>query len=360
MSEFLLHNSDRHFIEHHKYPYGEDVTEYFIEQPKPIIFLQNADKKCVEYGTVNDSIFLHTSYYVGVDWVIKYKKAIYVQPKLNENSLQTNYLEMLFSALKHPETSEFTDDLFEVKWDEPQIEITQQQDHLTPLLIVQFLQVVKRIVRKGLKKSYYNVEQNLHSRVKGKILVGRTIKQNLLKNKIIHTYCSFDEFGINNLENRLLKKALIFVQRYMPALNILHSKEYAEKVFAYIMPAFQFVSEEVSLHDIKHAKYNAFYKEYVQGIHLARLILKRFGYNINNTQQTKITTPPFWIDMSKLFELYVLGLLKETFGSEVEYQFQTNYGKLDYLLIKQQIIVDAKYKTYYCNNFKYRYLSEYQ
>ena len=115
---------------------------------------------------------------------------------------------MLFSALKHPEVAKHTEDLYEIKWKDSPIEISQQQDLLTPLLVVQYLSLVKEIVRKGLKKSYYKVERNLHAKVKGKVLISQTIKQNLLKNKPLHTYCSFDEFGLNNLENKLLKKAL--------------------------------------------------------------------------------------------------------------------------------------------------------
>lgn len=320
------------------------------EKPIEIVFAKKReDCQCIYLCKKEERNYLKLSYFIGVDHIPNTNHTIYVEPKLNKDSNQTNYLEMLFSALKHPEVSEYTDELFEIKWDQPYIEIEQNQDHLTPLLVVQFLRIVQRIVRKGLKKSYYKVEQNLNSRVKGKILIGQTIKQNQLKNKQLYTYCSFDEFGINNLENRLLKKALVFVQRYMPTLKISQSEKYTNEMLSYIMPAFESVSEDVSLHDIKHAKYNAFYKEYKQGIFLARLILKKFGYNISNTEKTAISTPPFWIDMSKLFELYVLGLLKDKFGSEVIYHFTTNYQELDYLIKNetQSWVIDAKYKPIY-------------
>lgn len=321
------------------------------------------------YKNKEDKYHLNLSYYVGVDWIPETKQAIYVAPKLNtktkedgspddnvklEDIQQTDYLGMLFSALKHPEISKYTDDLFEIKWDEKPIEITQQQDLLTPLLVLQFLRVVKEIVRKGLKKSYYRVEQNLYSKVKGKILVGQTIKQNLLKNKPLNTFCTFDEFGVNGLENRLLKKALVFVRKYLPTLKIPQSEKYTTEMFNYIMPVFDCVSEEVGLNDIKHSKTNAFFKEYAEGIRLAKLILKRFGYNISNTQQTTILTPPFWIDMSKLFELYVLGLLKDRFRNEVvNYHINTNYQELDYLLNTKdhQMVVDAKYKAIYQTHY---------
>lgn len=293
--------------------------------------------------------YISNSYYIGVDWLVEKEHAIYVEPKLNrESNEQTDYLKMLFSALKHPEVAKHTNDLFEIKWDKPAIKIDQKQDLLTPLLVVQFLRLVHRIVQKGLKKSYYKVEQNLYSRVKGKVLVSKTIKQNILKNKSLNTICSFDEFGYNSIENRLLKKALVFVQRYLPSLKNLKADEYSSSMFNYINPAFEFVSDEVNLHEVKHVKTNIFYKEYDDAIRLAKMILKRFGYNIHNTENKgPMSTPPFWIDMSKLFELYILGLLIDKHGIQyIDYQFHGEGTYLDYLLTKpgEMMIIDAKYK----------------
>ena len=308
---------------------------------------------------VNKTHSIANSYFIGVDWIIEKEKAIYIEPKLNNNSTeQTDYLRMLFSALKHPEVAKHTDDLFEIKWDKTPIEIEQDQDLLTPLLVVQYLRLVKEIVRKGLKKSYYKVENNLYPKVKGKVLVSQTIKQNLVKNKPLHTYCSYDEFGLNGLENRLLKKALVFIQRYLPNIKNLQSEKYTTEIFNYINPAFEFVSEEVNLHDIKHTKTNAFYKEYEEAIRLAKLILKRFGYNISKTQDKKITTPPFWIDMSKLFELYAFGLLKDCYGINALYgdkEAKLSFGLPDYLITKDgsKCIADAKYKLVYNKDGNY-------
>ncbi|MBL0146075.1 MAG: hypothetical protein IPP48_10150 [Chitinophagaceae bacterium] len=98
--------------------------------------------------------------------------------------------------------------------DATEVPIEQVEDLLSPLLIVKFLNTLAAIVRKGLKKSYYKKQQNLNSRIKGKILVSQNIKQNILKNKFTSTFCQFEEFGINSLENRLLKKHW-YLQQYI-------------------------------------------------------------------------------------------------------------------------------------------------
>jgi len=293
--------------------------------------------------------FLNTSYFIGLDWIETNKSAIYVASKLNNESKEIDFTSMLFSSLQHDSVSNNLEELFEVKLDKPVIEISQRQDILTPFLVVEFLSLLKKIVKKGLKKSYYRVEQNLQSRVKGKVLVAKTIKKNLVTNKSLYTYCRFDEFGVNNKENRLLKKALLFVKRYLPTYGQLANHNDLQNTFNYINPAFTLVSDNIEVSEIKQTKTNVFYKEYEQALYLGKLILKRFGYNISNTVKEKVKSPPFWIDMSKLFELYVLGLLKDRFYNNVKFQYKYCGNELDYLLNSEhyQMVIDAKYKLKY-------------
>jgi 5-methylcytosine-specific restriction enzyme subunit McrC len=172
-----------------------------------------------------------------------------------------------------------------------------------------------------------------------------------LKNKTIRTVCQYEEFGFDGYENRLLKKALLFVQRYLPALRHTGLDKYSQQILGYVMPAFYLVSDDVDVNEIKQSKPNIFYREYAEGLSLAKLILRRFGYNITRTEQKgKIKTPPFWIDMSKLFELYVLALLRERFNhKELTYHFTTNWQELDYLINAHdfQFVADAKYRAVY-------------
>ena len=297
---------------------------------------------------------LNTGYYVGLTWLDQGKHALLINPKLNDknplepDNIQIDYYKMLFSCLQHTEVANEIEDLFEIKWEEPTISIENKEDVLTPFLIVQFLALVKSIVRKGLKKSYYKVEKNLNSKVKGKVHISKTIKHNLLKNKALLTYCEYEEFGINGSENRLLKKTLIFIQKYLPNRLINNQFHSFQESFNYIFPAFDLVDDKIEVREINLTKNNVFYKEYEEAIRLAKIILKRFSYNISNTTNQKIETHPFWIDMSKLFELYTLGLLKDRFRNEVKYHF-THYGnELDYILKSGDLkmVIDAKYKQY--------------
>lgn len=350
----LLFNT---ITEHHKYPNGEPIPSEIDANllHKEILFQNDPEKICVEIRKDNT---LHTHYYIGVDWISS-DNVIYVAPKLNtkiadpqstnDSSVlkETDFIKMLFHCLKYQDIANELDELFEIKWEQPKIEIEQKRDLLTPLLVVQFLGLVKIIVRKGLKKSYYKIEHNLNSRVKGRVLVGKTLKENIFKNKNLYTICSYDEFGLNGLENRLLKRTLSFIKSYLPVYETLNTDAYIQNLFNYITPAFETVSEEVNINDIRYTKTNPFYKEYEEAIKLAKMILKRYGYNISNVEKQTINTHPFWIDMSKLFELYVLGLLKEQFKGQVIYHPTYNSKELDYLLLSPPMVIDAKYKPRY-------------
>jgi len=344
------------YWEHVDDPFTLDLKKDFYQKNfKKIHKGKDASLPCFTIAKNEEEQYnIKAGYFIGVDWIEKDRTALYVEPKLNKKDKEVDYIKMLFSSLRHSDVSNEINELFEVKWEQSTIEIEQKQDLLTPFLVVEFLSLLKIIVRKGLKKSYYKVEQNLNSKVKGKILVGNTIKHNLFQNKNLYTYCSYDEFGLNNKENRLFKKALSFVKRYLPNYTKLFEIDTnydLQNTFNFISPAFHEVSDIIELNEIKHSKTNAFYKEYEPAIRLAKLILKRFGYNISNTVKDKIQTPPFWIDMSKLFELYVLGLLKDRFQNNVEFQHKYYGNELDYLLNDKdfQMVIDAKYKLKYIN-----------
>lgn len=347
------------------------------------LFGANPNKYCFSIIEKETQFEIKADYYVGVDWLVENHSSISIAPKLNSkfsfvkaqideeneiddsdvavftgendksNDVFIDYFAMLNQSLAVDFLYKEIDNLVHIDWKANEIPIEQEEDLLSPLLIVKFLNVLKYIVRKGLKKSYYQSRQNLNSKIKGKILVGENIKRNVLKNRLTSTYCQFEEFGIDTLENRLLKKAFLFAASYMDNRRKVfhHSFSHAEHLINYCRPAFDIVSEDVNINDVKSYKPNPFFKEYGEGIHLAKLILKRYSYSISNITKEKITTPPFWIDMPRLFELYVYYFLKQRFPKhkEVRYHFSTYGNELDFLVNSEntKMVVDAKYKPIY-------------
>lgn len=319
--------------------------------------IQKGDNKnyCfkISYNEKNSGFYqFETSYFVGVDWIVEKELPIYVKPKLDTETSEVDYLKMLLDVLKEPENYSHLQELCEIRFDKPSIPIQQEMDLLSPLLLAQYLNILKIIVQKGLKKSYYAVTKNLNAKVKGKVLVNETIRKNHFNNKILSNYCQYTEFGINSIENKVLKKALMFSIASIQNLNGIDISPILA-LSQYIQPAFSNVDNEVNVDELKAIKPNNIYREYEIALKFAKLILKRYGYNISNVNSEKINTPPFWIDMSKLFELYVFSKLKERFTKhkEVTYHKKFNYLEPDFIVKTgdgtYKMIVDAKYKPQY-------------
>ncbi|GET44988.1 5-methylcytosine restriction system specificity protein McrC [Capnocytophaga felis] len=317
---------------------------------------------------------LQANYYIGADWLIEGEKFIQVEPKINQKHIENfeknvdseekvsineddevkeiNFVKMLLDVYASSIPTHHTTDLVNIFWNEKLIPIKQKQDTLTPFLVVQFLGILKNIVRKGLKKSYYKVRENLNNRVKGKILVGTHIKQNVLKNRFTKTFCEYQVFGEDNFENQFLKKVFQFCIYYIENFKDFPNKTEVNQIIGYCHPAFELISTDIEQSELKNIKHNPFFKEYKEAIQIGKLILKRFSYNISKaTQQEQIEIPPFWIDMPKLFELYVYKKLLENrdLYSEIHYQFATYGNQLDFLICngEKSLIIDTKYKLKY-------------
>lgn len=315
---------------------------------------KSKDEMCLKFDYVRDRIEFQTSYFVGVDWLIENKQAVYVQPKQNDERVEIDYIGMLLDAIQEPENISHLEDLVTIDFHRPSIKIKQSQDILSPFLIAHFLQLLKQIVRKGLKKSYYTVTENLNARVKGKILVSTNIKTNTVVGRNTQTVCQYQVFGINCDENKILKKAFQLSRSVLDCYENGIDLHILQNIITYISPAFEQVTDDIDNNLIRQFKPNPVYKEYEQAIKLALLILKRFSYTISQAKNHLIHTPPFWIDMSKLFELYTFSRLRKVFpgAGEVRYHIaKIQSQELDFLIKssdgKYKYVVDTKYKPRY-------------
>lgn len=325
-----------------------------------LFFLGDTERQCVAVSLGENegeepikTCQINSSYYIGLDRLKNLNLTVYVEPKLNNDKVKVDYIQMLLEALKEPENFNHLEGLIETKFDDEWIEIDSDlQPLLTPFLIAQFLVVVKRIVKKGLKQSYFSKTENLSNRIKGKILVGEQIKQNIVKNRVLNTVCQFQEFGVDTEVNQFLKFVLSQVGAHLD--EFLNSSDIYKNLLEhlnYCKGGFQQVSRK-SFNKLNYKESNPFFKDYNLAIQLGNQILSIKDYNISkSTQKGVIKHPPFWIDMSKLFELFVFKKLKERFpiDGHVKYHERRSGQELDFIINTENIkaVVDAKYKPRY-------------
>ncbi len=286
-------------------------------------------------------------YFIGAKWIKENEIALVVNPKIKD----LDYLKMFMCCFNNPITSKEISKIYDIDFDKTPIQIPSTSFELTPLIIIHFLNLVKKIVKKGLKRDYIWVENNLNSKIKGKILINQNIKQNIIKSRPDRTYCKYQEYSQNCLENKLIKKTLDFVFTYLKS-HYSKNKELLN-LFYFNYTAFSDISNIVDVNAIRSLKTNSLYKEYNETLKIAKIILRRFDYSIQNAEKNKEKYPPFHIDMSLLFELYVYSKLHKTYGKGILFQYHGKYGDIDFLNVKDKTIIDTKYKEIYNQN-KYK------
>ena len=327
-----------------------------MEDGKEVVYtvkrVREEKELCLKLKRDKDNILVTGSYFIGIDWIKEKELAVQVSPKMNDG-FEIDYVKMLNDALCEKENHEHLKDLVTIDFDSPSIKVNQQQDLLSSFLITEFLNLLQKIVRKGLKKSFYNIEDNLANKIKGRVLIGKNIHKNLAKGKLTENFCRYQVYDIDSPENQILKKALKFCAKQLDVYKHAINVETLKGKLRFINPSFENVSDNVSVKTIQTYKGNPVFKEYNQAIEFAQLILRRFSYDITLVGKKEIQTPPFWIDMSKLFELYIFHHLRQIFKAknEIRYHVTAHYQELDFLLNPVQwpepYIIDAKYKPRY-------------
>ena len=295
-----------------------------------------------------------SSYYIGAAWlcdslIIPGKtSAVIVEPKID-----VDYVEMLYVAMCFSPSSKYFASFYDIDFDSPTITSPEASTLLTPMLIINFISAVRQLIRKGLKKGYLIREENLKSKVKGRILLSNHIVKNVLPGRVDRTYCKYQDYSEDIPENRIIKKALLFSRRAiscMPALLNHRRFNSIQAELNNLLAFFTNVSEDIDIHHLKNVRNNKLFRGYEDAIPLAKRILFRYGYSIDNVSTNFLDTPPFWIDMSRLFEVYVYSKLVEKYGEgAIEFQVSGHCStKVDYIKKdKEKLVIDAKYKPRY-------------
>lgn len=240
------------------------------------------------------------------------------------------------------EAKEFSK-IYAVDMDAPRIKAPELKSVLSPLIVAHFLSIVKDIVKRGLKKDYVQREENL-KKVRGRIDISRNERMNILKKRYDKVFCRYQEYSEDTLENRLIKKALLFSQQVLLVAGMSDSLLSLQHTIHECLSAFSNVSDQIEVWEVKAIKHHKIFREYDDAVKLAQMILHRYDYSITNiTTAEEEYCPIFWIDMAMLYEHYVLGLLREAYGSKIHYQLHGYTGYPDFVCYSPMLVMDTKY-----------------
>jgi 5-methylcytosine-specific restriction enzyme subunit McrC len=332
-------------IENQTFDPGQFLSpDYSIKhEPQP----ENGDITQIwAFGLNSDNAF---SYYIGLDWLdIEEKIALYVKPKI-ENM---DYFAMFKTVVESPITRYYAHDIYDIRIDKPFIKQNNKEwTKILPLVMYHYLYLLSELVKKPLIKTYTKREENLNSKIKGKVLLSEHIKNNISSSRYDRIMCSYNEFSIDCPANRLLKSAYIICKQY---LNNYARKKTTFSQFEFIENYFASVGLLNTFYELSRIKINSLYFEYKEAIRIAKIIFK---YNSIQEHESaahdNLEIPPYIIDMSKLFELFVYNAFSKN-NHNIIYQFSGHREYPDFLDKNSQIVIDAKYKT------KYGSLNEYK
>lgn len=287
------------------------------------------------------------SYVIGAQWLDRAQtEPLVVTPKRGCEKL--DFLQMFAVCLQNGLASQSFSSIYNIDLDKPKIRCPELNSILSPLVVFHFISLVQDITRKGLRKGYVERTSNLN-KIKGHIDIPRNERRNIIPRRFDRVACRYQEYSEDTLENRLIKKALRFCCSIISLSDKLSEK--VQNVLNRCLSAFANVGDEIEQHEVRLIKHNKLFKEYNTAIRLAHLILRRYDYSIANIPHAEENDCPiFWIDMSMLFEHYVLGLLHEAYGGRIKYQQRGHTGYPDFICHEPLMVLDAKYIPRFAND----------
>lgn len=326
-----------------------------LSDPDSIMINEAMGSRCPQHGFMDVPEYLGinrnggkwwSSYYIGACNLPDGLPDLVVLPKF----ANLDFMAMLAVCVSHIPSAEYFGHCYGIDNSGRKIECGQIYDILSPMLAMHYVLVLNQLVGKGLARSYVDREENIKSKVKGRIHTKMDWKKNELYARRDRVYCHFSEYSEDIPVNRLLKKALLIADGTLNriASHSVSTESCNIRLFLNrINNAFINVDGEKPVsHVVPHRrnKLNLFYSE---AISLAGEIISHKENSISRQNNRKKFVRPFWIDMSRLFEVYVLAKLQDKYGSNIEFQVAGNKACADYVNRADNQIIDAKYKPVY-------------
>ena len=296
--------------------------------------------KLIEWSKPGDQVSwgYYASFKIGAEWIDEQESLVVTTKRKMEH---IDFVGMFMTCFSSDLAFKSFSKIYSIDIDKTTIEAPALQSVVSPLIVLHFLGVVSRI--RELKKGYVRRSENL-KKVKGRIKILQNERLNIATKRYDRVFCEYDEYSVDIPENRLIKKALLFSQRFLRRLNT-QSSTAAKTLISQTLTRFSCVSDEVEIRQVKQMRAHKLFTDYNEAIRLAKLILRIFDYNISKVDNTKGKVVPFWLDMSLLYEHYVYGLLHEAYREKITYQFESKAGKPDFLYKSDEYkaILDTKY-----------------
>ncbi len=197
---------------------------------------------------------------------------------------------------------DYSYDLKEDDIQDYEIKFNEQENNPMELIIQIFTNQCKKILEKGLAKSYKSHEETVPF-LRGKLLLQQQIKNQSKFN--LQFACEFDEFTANIVENQILAYTL---EKCYHLTSSYYRKSIIKKIIHQMDAEVEL--KPIGIEDFKKVNYSRLNAHYKKPHQLAKLILKHLGL-LDFKKQSASFVVPYFIPMYEVFEKFLTQLLDD-------------------------------------------------
>ncbi len=243
------------------------------------------------------------------------------------------------------------------------IDVENDNDFLL-LTAIAFLHELNTLCKRHLRRHFLREQQNFVGKVKGKILIGKNLQQNIIRQRPDRIFCEYQSVGNDILENRILRTALEKAARCIAKHKNNNNENYLSKQQEWIRACRAHLNGVSIVHikqrDFVAVRTRGVFAHYKRPLNLAKAVLQQFGFNPKQDIKQQTQTPPFALNSAELFERYAELQLREKYQhSKVlrKRKIKSDEDKGNYFSVlvcpdfyiaregeQQPQIIDAKYK----------------
>jgi 5-methylcytosine-specific restriction enzyme subunit McrC len=200
-----------------------------------------------------------------------------------------------------------------------EIKFNEKENHPMELIIQLFANQCKKLLQKGLVKSY-QVHQETIPFLKGKLLLQQQVKNQSKFN--MQFTCEYDEYTENIVENQIL---LYTLDRCYHLTSSYHRKGAIQKIIHQMDGQVQL--RPITIQDFKKLNYTRLNAHYKKPHELAKLILRHLGL-FDFKKQSSSFVVPYFIPMYQVYEDFLSQLFAENYSLAVDSQVSSQSWKV--------------------------------
>ncbi len=240
---------------------------------------------------------------------------------------------------------------FRIDLKQESVFLNQEYRNLSAIFLKYILLRLQEFLALELKRSFIKREENLLSKIKGKVMLSSYLNNSVAANKDNIIPCQFYEIQADCLENQIIRYAAEMARKIIP--QIVYSLPLRKEMMNtcnWILHRLSNVRfKRINIGDFNRIRYVGRFKNYRFIHELCKLFLQATSLEMMGG---KLIFQGFSLDMNNLFEKFVVGVLEKEAGFKVEPQKKGNFYIngftrniwLDGWIKEARVIFDTKYK----------------